>query len=45
MERATSVSDIMALVKALRGSGFAADLKGSKNEKAEVGLEVIRTKR
>jgi hypothetical protein len=39
MKRATSVSDSMALIKALRGRGFAADLKGSKNEKVEFGLE------
>lgn len=37
-KRATSVSDAMALIKALRGRGFAADLKGSKNEKGEFGL-------
>jgi len=37
-KRATSVSDTMALIRALRGRGFAADLKGSKNEKEEFGL-------
>ena len=41
MKRATSVSDTMALTKALRGRGFAADLKGSKNEKGEFGLGAI----
>lgn len=37
-KRATSVSDAIALTRALRGNGFAADLKGSKNEKGAFGL-------
>ena len=42
-KRATSVSDTIAFIKALRARGFAADLKGSKNEKEEFGLESIST--
>lgn len=38
MKRAASVSDTMAFIKAVRARGFAADLKGSKNEKVEFGL-------
>lgn len=38
MNRATSVSDTMALINALRGRGFAAALKGSKNAKGEFAL-------
>ena len=44
MKRATSVSDTMALTKALRGRGFDADLKGSKNAKEEFGLGGISTR-